>query len=103
MKIEDSIKKPSALGVGTKQTPSAASQGAEKTTGSGATSSVNVSLSSQLQALSSTVANSSVFDSGKVNEIKAAIAEGRFQVNADKVAEGLMATVRDLIQRPKAS
>lgn len=101
MKIEDAIKKTSALGVGTKQNTSA-SKGAEKTEASTA-SSVNVSLSSKLQALSNTVANSSVFDTKKVEEIKSAIAEGRFQVNAEKVAEGLIDTVKDMLQRPKAS
>lgn len=101
MKIEDSVKKTSSLGVGTKQTANA-SQGTGKT-GSAPVASVNVSVSSQLQALSSTVANSSVFDAGKVDEIKSAIADGRFQVNAEKVADGLIENVKDMLQRPKAS
>lgn len=42
--------------------------------------------------------NSEVFDSEKVAQIKAAIAEGRFQVNADAVADSLLRTARDLVQ-----
>lgn len=101
MKIEDSIKKTPSLGVGTKQTATPG-KGAGKTE-SGTVASVNVSVSSQMQALSSTVANSNVFDASKVEEIKSAIADGRFQVNAEKVADGLIDNVKDMLQRPKAS
>ena len=37
------------------------------------------------------------FDAKKVAEVKAAIAEGRFKVNADAVADKLMASVADLL------
>ena len=37
------------------------------------------------------------FDSAKVEQIKAAIAEGRFQVNANAVADSLLQTARDLV------
>jgi flagellar biosynthesis anti-sigma factor FlgM len=33
-----------------------------------------------------------------VAEIKAAIAEGRFEVNANAVADGLISTVQDLLR-----
>jgi negative regulator of flagellin synthesis FlgM len=54
-------------------------------------------LSTQLQALQSTQAGSAVFETKKVEEIKLAISEGRFQVNAEKVADGLLETVKDLL------
>jgi negative regulator of flagellin synthesis FlgM len=54
-------------------------------------------LSTQLQALQSTQAGSAVFETKKVEEIKLAISEGRFQVDAEKVADGLLETVKDLL------
>lgn len=54
----------------------------------------NVQLSGQaLDAKSST----EVFDNAKVEQIRAAIAEGRFQVNAGAVADNLLQTARDLV------
>ena len=65
------------------------------------TTSDSVRISPQLQALTGQLSTSGAFDSKKVAEIKAAIASGQFQVNAEKVADGLMDTVRDLIQTRK--
>lgn len=101
MKIDDSLKKTAGVTVGAK--PSGASKTAEKpAAGATSTSAVNVQISSQAQALATQVAGANIFDTSKVEEIKAAIASGQFQVDAEKVAEGLMDTVRDLIQARKA-
>lgn len=51
----------------------------------------------QLRSLESSVASAQVVDAQKVAEIKQAISEGRFQVNAGAVADGLLKTVNDLI------
>ena len=99
MKIDDSVKKAAGLGVGATQTR--ASKGADKA-GAGKATSDSVHVSSQLQSLAGKVAGSSVFDSNKVEEIKAAIAGGQFQVNPEKIADGLMDTVKDLIHTRKA-
>jgi negative regulator of flagellin synthesis FlgM len=99
VKIDDSIKKAPGLGIGTTQTR--AGKGAEKAAPS-APSSDNVHISSQVQALAGQVASASVFDSNKVDEIKAAIANGQFQVDPEKVANGLLDTVSDLIRTRKA-
>lgn len=44
------------------------------------------------------MAASNVFDANKVEAIKLAIADGKFQVNPEKVADGLLATVKNLLQ-----
>jgi negative regulator of flagellin synthesis FlgM len=104
MNISDSIKK-----LGTVDKPvldkSSNSKNSEKTAGaSGNASSDNVTLSAasvQLQSLEAGLANGEVFDTNKVEEIKAAIARGDFSVDTAKVADGLLQTVKDLIQPNK--
>jgi negative regulator of flagellin synthesis FlgM len=51
----------------------------------------------RLQAPAAEKSGGGVFDAKKVEEIKLAIAEGRFEVNPEKIADGLMATVKDLL------
>lgn len=102
MKIDNSIKKTGSLPVGT--TEARGSKGAEKSGGAAKASSAGtaqqgVQISSQLQALAG---GEGVFDTQKVAEIKAAIAEGRFQVDPEKVADGLLDSVKDLIHTRKA-
>ncbi|HUW27482.1 MAG TPA: flagellar biosynthesis anti-sigma factor FlgM [Sulfuriferula sp.] len=55
-------------------------------------------MSAQLQSLQGTMAASNVFDANKVEAIKLAIADGKFQVDAEKVADGLITTVKNLLQ-----
>lgn len=101
MKIDDSMKKTAGLGVGTTQ--ARPGKGAEKaaTVSNAPAKSDNVHLSSKLQSLTQ-IGSNGVFDANKVEEIKAAIAEGRFQVDPEKVANGLLDTVSDLIHSRKA-
>ncbi len=54
-------------------------------------------LSAQLQALESSLENVQVVDTARVEAIKQAISEGRFKVNADMVADRLLATVKELV------
>jgi len=61
----------------------------------------NVTLSTmanQLKSLETSMANEDVYDANKVESIKNAIRDGQFKVNSEKVAEGLISTVKDLIQ-----
>lgn len=37
------------------------------------------------------------FDAARVAEIRASISAGRYQMNTEKIADGLLATVRDLL------
>jgi negative regulator of flagellin synthesis FlgM len=55
------------------------------------------SLSAQMQEVEAALANVPVADSGRIAEIKLAMAEGRFKVDASKVADGLIESVRQMI------
>jgi len=57
-------------------------------------------MSVQLQSIESDVATNGVFDAEKVDAIKSAIASGQFKVDSEKVADGLIDTVKDLL-KPK--
>ncbi len=62
-------------------------------------SATQVQLSSQIQALEVQMTlKSSTFDAKKVQDIRTAIAEGRFEVNAGNVADGLLVSVQELIR-----
>ncbi|MDL2284683.1 flagellar biosynthesis anti-sigma factor FlgM [Oxalobacter sp. OttesenSCG-928-P03] len=114
MKIDDSMKKAATTSTtdvkqrqtantgATKAGGSARSPATSGASGSGSTdSAVNVSLSTQLQSVMEQVGDTAVFDAKKVDEIKAAISGGNFQVDTGKVADGLIKTVSELIQKPR--
>jgi negative regulator of flagellin synthesis FlgM len=83
-------------------TNTAANTGAASASASTTATQDNVTLSSTGQALAATAAgSSSVFDTKKVERIKSAIADGQFHVNSDKVADGLLDTVKDLLHSRK--
>lgn len=58
--------------------------------------------SAQLRSMESSMANAPVVNAAKVAEIKQAISEGRFQVNASAVAGSLIQSVTDLISSHKS-
>lgn len=104
MNISDSIKSKSGLGldkVMTEKNAKAAadskSEAAQST--SKASESVTLSpMSAQLKSIETDVATNGVFDAEKVEAIKAAIASGQFKVDSEKVADGLIDTVKDLLK-----
>ena len=55
------------------------------------------SLSSRLAEIQSSLSNVPVGDSARGEGIKQAISEGRFKVNADKVADSLIESVRQML------
>ena len=83
---------------GTGKVDNAASAGNAATAGTSSTATAPASstvtsistISTQLQAAQAATSSDAVFSTSKVNEIKQAISEGRFQVNSEKVAQGLL-------------
>jgi len=66
--------------------------------GSNVSASSNVQLSEYLQLHEAKAASIVTFNSEKVEQIKAAIADGRYQVNAEAIAETLIATAREILK-----
>ena len=99
MKINDTLK--SNPGLQPTNTNASNARGAEKAASATPAATDSVRLSSQGQALASTGGANQVFDTKKVERIKMAIADGQFKVNSEKVADGLLETVRDLLHSRK--
>ena len=95
MKIEGSYK-PSASGTGDVKSRGPREAGAKEPVSNDST--VDLSpLASQLQHVEGTLSGVSEVDSVKVGELKQAISEGRFRVDPEKVADGLIQSVRDML------
>ena len=59
------------------------------------------SLSTQLQALETSINEASGFDTGKVDGIKQAIDEGNYTVNAETIANKLISSTQELLTQQK--
>ncbi len=55
------------------------------------------SMSASLQKAEQAIAETPVVDSKRVAEIKQAIADGRFKINTERIADGLINSVRDML------
>lgn len=89
MKIDNSVKTGQIAGeTKTRATRETSSSPAQASGGT------QVALSGKVDQL---VAQAPVVDSAKVDEIKQAISDGRFQVNPEKVADGLIESVRQML------
>jgi len=60
------------------------------------------SLSAQLAQLEKMLNDVGVVDAARVDAVKQAIAEGRFQIDSEVVADKLLTTVRDLLVNQQA-
>ena len=77
-----------------------ATQSARKAAASSSGDQVELSsLSARLQEASAALAETPVIDTARVAEIKQAITEGRFQVHPERVADGLIDSVRQMLAR----
>jgi negative regulator of flagellin synthesis FlgM len=100
MKI-DSTGKP--LGTTLSRTDSRSTSKTSSTSSDASTSqsdSVDVNtFTSRLQALSSSLSTQPVVDDAKVAEIRQAIAEGRFTIRPDAIADQLVRNVKDMLAK----
>jgi|GEM_PF-151150 len=104
MKINDSFK--NAVSVGVDKTSAGKAESSKKSETAGvdvkAVETVTLSpMAAQLQSLEATLAADNVFDAEKVAAIKSAIADGQFKVSSEKVADGLIESVKDLLNTKK--
>lgn len=100
MKIDSSISKTVATPSGESKVVRNKPASAQQSAPAGSAAEVKLTSSSQLQALSS--GDSQPMDSAKVDAIKQAIAEGRFKINPEKIADGLLSSVKELLTNQKA-
>lgn len=96
MKIDNSIKTPATP-------PGPNSRGAETARAPAAPAAVadDASVATHLQQTGLIDSSAPPFDSQRVAEIRQAIAEGRFQIDAGKIADGLIQSVRDLLAKDR--
>jgi negative regulator of flagellin synthesis FlgM len=105
MKIGNSPEKTASTPVGTERPP-AADAGRAKTAGTATASAGKAPEASAQIALSSTASNllagvpeDGSFDTAKVGRISQAITDGKFSINADAVADKLIANAQEMLDR----
>jgi negative regulator of flagellin synthesis FlgM len=60
------------------------------------------SLSTQLQEIEAGLGSGQAVDSARVAEVKRAIAEGRFEIDAEKIADRLVDATREFLRSHKS-
>lgn len=97
MKINDSIKKPLEL-VSDKADVKTSKKSEQASTSKASAESVTLStLSTKMKTLEAKIADIEVFDAKKVEAIKSAITSGKFAVDSEKIADGLVNSVKDFL------
>ncbi len=97
MKIDNPVKSAAGLPSGDGRARSAKeSPKTQGTTGGGEKVEIS-SLSARMQQMEEVISNTPVVDSAKVDEIKQAISDGHFKVDTGKVADGLIESVRQML------
>ncbi|WP_109483758.1 flagellar biosynthesis anti-sigma factor FlgM [Paraburkholderia sp. C35] len=77
--------------------------GATTSTATGTSGGANVNLSGLSQLHGLTSAGSSDIDTAHVESIKQAIKDGTLTIDSGKIADGVLATARDLLQKKSQS
>jgi len=91
VKIDSSLK---PVGPGTVNS----NRGKVKADSTPAEGAAEVKLSAASTQLAAGASSGAPIDGARIDEIKLAISEGRFQINAEAIADGLINTARDLLQ-----
>jgi negative regulator of flagellin synthesis FlgM len=96
MKINSSIPSPTTPLKARNQAASSASSAATKPAAAG-----DASVAMHLQPTATLGAAAAPFDSQRVAEIRQAMVEGHFQIDAEKIASRLIDDVRDLLAKDR--
>lgn len=59
------------------------------------------SLSARLQVVTAELSGETPVDSTRINEIKQAIVEGRFTMSPERIADGLLQSVREMLGKQR--
>jgi negative regulator of flagellin synthesis FlgM len=101
MKIDNSVKGTGSTVSGSASSNSRGRADKAPAPSAGAEASTQVQISSLASlGVDSVLANAPVTNPHKIAEIKQAIAEGRFSINPEKIASGLIDSVRELLGKP---
>lgn len=97
MKIDNSLNPlPGSNVKGSGSRPPAKTSGSDIKTSSAPQDSVKIS------AHSSVDSNTAPLDSARIEAIKQAISEGRFKINPEAIADGLIASAKELVSEQRA-
>lgn len=100
MKISNSTP---GLGIPGGSTVSARSTPTPQPSPSAASTAQVATFTQHMQEVQSTIANTPIVNADRVKEIKQAIAEGRFQIDPERIADGLLDNVKQMLRnRPQA-
>lgn len=95
MKIDSGVK---SVGTSVASSRPAAAGNAPRQPEAGGAARVDISsLSARLQVIGAEMTTEAPVDSARIAEIKQAIAEGRFSVNPERIADGLLQSVREML------
>lgn len=98
MKIEGSLKSPGPVSTESRTRKPAVGSGAQPDAERVELSSLSSSLSKAEAAMAATPA----VDRSRVDEIRQAISEGRFKIDANRIADGLIESVRQMLESQSA-
>lgn len=96
MKVDNSVKTVGSPSPGETRTHPVRNMPAASSTPAGAQVELS-SLASRMQEIEATMANVAIIDAERVAEIKQAITDGHFKVDAGKVADSLIRSVRQML------
>lgn len=97
MKIDSGVK---SVGTSVATSRPATAGNAQRSSGSGGAERVDISsLSARLQVIGAEMTTDAPVDAARIAEIRQAIAEGRFSINPERIADGVLQSVREMLGR----